>query len=40
MLLSVIGELRVGTSTRPVVAIRLLVSEQPLRPLSCRSELP
>ena len=30
MLLSVIGELRVGTSPRPVIATWLIVTEEPL----------
>ena len=31
MLPSLIGELRVGTSLRPVMATRLIVPEEPLR---------
>jgi hypothetical protein len=31
MLLSIIGELRVGSSPRPVIATRLIVAEQQLR---------
>ena len=39
MLLSIIGELRIGTSPRPVMATQLIVPERPLRALSCRGEL-
>ena len=40
MLLSIIGELRVGTSPRPVMAIRLIVPEEPLRAAGWNGELP
>jgi len=39
MLLSIIGELRVGTS-RPVMATRLIVPEEPLRAARWRGGLP
>ena len=40
MLLSIIGELRVGTSPRPVRATRLIVPEEPLRAAGWSGELP
>jgi amidase len=40
MLLSIIGELRVGTSPRPVMATRLIVPEEPLRAAGWDGELP
>ena len=40
MLLSIIGELRVGTSPRPVMATRLIVPEEPLRAAGWNGELP
>ena len=40
MLLSIIGELRVGTSPRPVMATRLIVPEEPLRAAGWSGELP
>jgi acetamidase/formamidase len=40
MLLSIIGELRVGTSPRPVMATRLIVPEEPLRTAGWSGELP
>jgi amidase len=40
MLLSVIGELRIGTSPRPVMATRLIVPEEPLRAAGWNGELP
>ena len=40
MLLSIMGELRVGTSTRPVMATRLIVPEGPLRAAGWSGELP
>jgi acetamidase/formamidase len=40
MLLSIIGELRVGTSPRPVMATRPIVPEQPLRTAGWSDELP
>ena len=40
MLLSIIGELRVGTSPRPVMATRLIVLEEPLRAAGWSGELP
>jgi acetamidase/formamidase len=39
-LLSIIGELRVGTSPRPVMATRLIVPEQQLRAAGWNGELP
>ena len=39
-LLSVIGELRVGTSPRPVTATRLIVPEEASRAHGWRGELP
>jgi hypothetical protein len=39
MLLSIIGELRVGTSTRPVMATWLIVPEEPLRAAGAASRL-
>jgi acetamidase/formamidase len=40
MLLSIIGELRVGTSPRPVMATRLIVPEKQLRAAGWNGELP
>ena len=40
MLLSIVGELRVGTSPRPVMATRLIVPEEPLRAAGWGGELP
>jgi len=40
ILLSIIGELRVGTSPRPVMATRLIVPEEPLRAAGWNGELP
>lgn len=40
MLLSIIGELRVGTSPRPVMATRLIVPTEPLRAAGWSDELP
>jgi hypothetical protein len=40
MLLSIIGELRVGTSPRPVMAIRLIVPEEQLPAAGWNGELP
>jgi amidase len=40
MLLSIIGELRVGTSPRPVMATQLIVPEEPLRSAGWSGELP
>lgn len=40
MLLSIVGELRVGTSPRPVMATRLIVPEEPLRAAGWNGELP
>ena len=40
MLLSIIGELRVGTSPRPVMATRLIVPEEQLRAAGWNGELP
>jgi hypothetical protein len=40
MLLSIVGELCVGTSPRPVMAIRLIVPEEPLRAAGWDGELP
>jgi amidase len=40
MLLSIIGELRVGTSPRPVMATRLIVPEEQLRGAGWSGELP
>jgi amidase len=40
MLLSIIGELRIGTSPRPVMATRLIVPEEPLRAAGWSGELP
>ena len=40
MLLSIIGELRIGTSPRPVMATRLIVPEEPLRAAGWNGELP
>jgi hypothetical protein len=40
MLLSIIGELQVGTSPRPVMATRLIVPEEPLRAAGRGGELP
>jgi hypothetical protein len=37
---SIIGELRVGTSPRPVMATRLIVPEEPLRVAGWSGELP
>jgi amidase len=39
-MLSIIGELRVGTSPRPVMATRLIVPEEPLRAAGWSGELP
>jgi hypothetical protein len=39
IMLSVIGELRVGTSPRPVIATRLIVPDEPLRAARWRGEL-
>jgi hypothetical protein len=40
MLLSIVGELRVGTSPRQVMATRLIVPEEPLRAAGWNGELP
>jgi acetamidase/formamidase len=40
MLLGIIGELRVGTSPRPVRATRLIVPEEQLRAAGWNGELP
>jgi acetamidase/formamidase len=40
MLLSIIGERRVGTSPRPVMATRLIVPEEQLRAAGWNGELP
>jgi acetamidase/formamidase len=40
MLLSIIGELRVGTSPRPVMATRLIVPQEQLRGAGWNGELP
>jgi acetamidase/formamidase len=40
MLLSIIGELRVGTSPCPVIATRLIVPEEPLRAAGWNGDLP
>ena len=40
MLLSIVGELRVGTSPRPVMATRLIVPEEPLRAAGWNGDLP
>jgi hypothetical protein len=40
MLLSIIGELRVGTSPRPVMATRLIVPEETLRAAGWSGDLP
>ena len=40
MLLSIIGELRVGTSPRPVMATPLIVPEEQLRAAGWNAELP
>ena len=40
MLLSIIGELRVGTSPRPVMATRLIVPEETLRAAGWNGDLP
>jgi amidase len=40
MLLSIIGELRIGTSPRPVMATRSIVPEEPLRAAGWNGELP
>jgi acetamidase/formamidase len=40
MLLSIIGELRVGTSPRPVMAMRRIVPKEPLRAAGWSGELP
>jgi hypothetical protein len=40
MLLSIIGELRVGTSPRPVMAARLIAPEEQLRAAGWNAELP
>jgi hypothetical protein len=40
MLLSIIGDRRVGTSTRPVMAPRLIIPEEPLRAEGWSGELP
>jgi acetamidase/formamidase len=40
MLLSIIGELRVGTSPRPVMATRLIVPEEQLRGAGWSGDLP
>ena len=40
MLLSIIGELRVGTSPRPVMATGLIVREEQLRTAGWDGELP
>ena len=39
-LLSIIGELRIGTSLRPVMATRLIVPEEQLRAAGWKGELP
>jgi hypothetical protein len=40
MLLSIIGELRVGISPRPVMATPLIVPEEQLRAAGWNAELP
>ena len=40
LLLSIIGELRVGTSPRPVMATRLIVPEETLRAAGWSGDLP
>ena len=40
MLLSIIGELRLGTSPRPGMATRLIVPEEQLRAAGWNGELP
>jgi hypothetical protein len=40
MLLSIIGELRIGTSPRPVMATRLIVPKEQLRAAGWDGELP
>jgi acetamidase/formamidase len=40
MLLSIVGELRVGTSPRPVMATRLIVPKETLRAAGWNGELP
>jgi hypothetical protein len=40
MLLSIISELRVGTSPRPLMATRLIVPDEPLRAAVWNGELP
>jgi hypothetical protein len=40
MLLSIISELRVGTSPRPLMATRLIVPDEPLRAAGWNGELP
>ena len=40
MLLSIIGELRVGTAPSPVMATRLIVPEEQLRAAGWNGELP
>ena len=40
MLLSIISELRIGTSPRPVMATRLIVPVEPLRAAGWNGELP
>jgi hypothetical protein len=40
MLLSIIGELRIGPSPRPVMATRLIVPEEPLHAAGWNGELP
>jgi hypothetical protein len=39
-MLSIIGESRVGTSPRPVMATRLIVAEEQLRAAGWNAELP
>jgi hypothetical protein len=39
MLLSIIGELHVSTSPRPVMATQLIVPEEPLRTIGRQGEL-
>jgi acetamidase/formamidase len=40
MLISIIGEMRVGTSPRPVMATRLIVPEEQLRAAGWNGDLP
>jgi hypothetical protein len=40
MLLSIIGDLRVGTSLRPLMATRLIVPEEQLPAAGWNAELP